>query len=71
MRAWRNSSDFRGRADALRSADADAVEPAVDPAADPAASATTLLSDLIDEEDLLLQSDEEDPEKQPKRPWPE
>ena len=46
----------------------DAVEPAVDPAADPAASATTLLSNLIDE-DLFLQSDEEDLEKQRKRPW--
>ena len=47
----------------------DAVEPADDHAADPAASATTLLSNLIDEEDLFLQSDEEDLEKQRKRPW--
>ena len=55
--------------DAVTSAETpDAVEPADDHAADPAASATTLLSNLIDE-DLFLQSDEEDLEKQRKRPW--
>ena len=55
--------------DAATSAETpDDVEPADDHAADPAASATTLLSNLIDE-DLFLQSDEEDLEKQRKRPW--